>query len=159
MCFKISECFDTQCTCILLGDLAVLKSAFQGAKSGQLLRDLFCYSDKPGRCPAVLQGASHTATPSALAYSHIVCKQASKDHATRIAWRQLGSTARCAFSFLLVLFLSFPLAMRLDIAQLVRIRGRNAYAPDTITGEVQPITLRDPLSNPFTQLLALGVSA
>ena len=33
MCFKISECFDTHCTCIL-GDLAVLKSAFQGPKSG-----------------------------------------------------------------------------------------------------------------------------
>ena len=33
MCFKISECFDAHCTCIL-GDLAVLKSAFQGPKSG-----------------------------------------------------------------------------------------------------------------------------
>ena len=33
MYFKISECFDTYCTCIL-GDLAVLKSAFQGPKSG-----------------------------------------------------------------------------------------------------------------------------
>ena len=33
MYFKISECFDTYCTCIL-GDLAVLKSAFQGPKIG-----------------------------------------------------------------------------------------------------------------------------
>ena len=33
MCFKIGECFDAHCTCIL-GDLAVLKSAFQGPKSG-----------------------------------------------------------------------------------------------------------------------------
>ena len=33
MCFKIGECFDAHCTC-MLGDLAVLKSAFQGPKSG-----------------------------------------------------------------------------------------------------------------------------
>ena len=33
MYFKISECLDTHCTCIL-GDLAVLKSASQGPKSG-----------------------------------------------------------------------------------------------------------------------------
>ena len=31
MCFKIGECFDAHC---ILGDLAVLKSAFQGPKSG-----------------------------------------------------------------------------------------------------------------------------